>query len=83
MFSTSPLEDNERRLQKRLLQLLPPSGMPQRLFVETGCRRLDQGGAEAIRDWVESVPCPRMIVVGVFNKIPVGRVGRAPSSLAR
>ena len=32
--------------------------MPQRLFVETGCRRLDQGGAEAIRDWVEERALP-------------------------
>ena len=58
MSLTSPLEDNERRIYKRLLQLFPPSGMPQRLFVWTGCRRLDQGGAEAIRDWVEERALP-------------------------
>jgi predicted ATP-dependent serine protease len=63
------LEDNERRLQKRLLQLLPPSEMPERLAVETECPRLDQGGIEAIRQWTESVPSPRLVVVDVFNKV--------------
>jgi replicative DNA helicase len=74
------LEDNERRLQKRLLQLLPPTSMPESLAVETECPRLDQGGLEAIREWVESVPSPRLIVVDVFNKVrPETKRGENPT----
>ncbi len=73
------LEDNERRLQKRLLQLLPPSEMPERLAVETECPRLDQGGIEAVREWTENVPSPRLIVVDVFNKVrPETKKGENP-----
>jgi hypothetical protein len=73
------LEDNERRLQKRLFQLLPPSEMPERLAVETECPRLDQGGIEAIREWTESVSSPRLIVVDVFNKVrPETKRGENP-----
>ena len=35
------LEDNERRLQRRLNQLLPTGHRPERLFYDITCRRLD------------------------------------------
>jgi hypothetical protein len=64
------LEDNERRMQKRLKQLLPPSSTtPSRLFIDFTCPRMDQGGLDAIREWVVTVEKPRLIVVDVFGKI--------------
>ena len=64
------LEDNERRMQKRLKQLLPPSSTtPSRLFIDFTCPRMDQGGLDAIREWIVSVEKPRLIVVDVFGKI--------------
>jgi hypothetical protein len=64
------LEDNERRMQKRLKQLLPPSSTtPSRLFIDFTCPRMDQGGLDAIREWVASVEKPRLIVIDVFGKI--------------
>jgi hypothetical protein len=53
--------------------------MPERLMVETECPRLDQGGIEAIREWAEGAECPRLIVVGVFNKVrPETKRGENP-----
>ncbi len=73
------LEDNERRLQKRLTLLLPPSSLPERLFIDTQCPRLNEGGIELIRGWVEQVENPRLIVVDVFNKVrPATQRGENP-----
>ncbi|SFT21980.1 AAA family ATPase [Methylobacterium sp. yr668] len=63
------LEDNKRRLQKRLSQLLPTGKKPERLHYDLECRRLDDGGLEDIRDWIESRPDPRLVIVDVLNKV--------------
>jgi hypothetical protein len=63
------LEDNKRRLQRRLNQLLPTGNRPKRLYYDLTCPRLDDGGLEAIREWIESVPNPRLVVVDVLNKV--------------
>lgn len=63
------LEDNLRRIQRRLKQMLPHGAAPARLFIETECPRLDEGGTELIREWIERVSKPRLIVVDVFNMV--------------
>src|SRR5262249_37091445 len=59
------LEDNERRLRRRLDRLLPPKShaWPERLHMATQWRRLDKGGRDDLEEWAESVPKPRLIVL--------------------
>jgi hypothetical protein len=63
------LEDNERRLQRRLKMLLGDTPKPERL--EFNCRwpRLDEGGLEEIEAWIETVEQPRLIVIDVLKMI--------------
>jgi hypothetical protein len=44
------LEDNERRLQSRLNQLLPCGTRPGRLFIERACPRVDDGLLDDLRE---------------------------------
>jgi hypothetical protein len=63
------LEDNERRLQRRLDQIEPFRDKPSRLHFATQCNRLDKGGLEAIESWCKSVKKPRCVIVDVFGKV--------------
>jgi hypothetical protein len=63
------LEDNERRLQRRLNQLLPTGYRPERLFYDITCRRLDGGLLDDLREWIERVPNPRLITIDVLNRV--------------
>src|SRR5262245_1674167 len=61
------LEDNERRLQKRIAKLLPSNASwPDRFKYATEWPRASEGGTKAIREWCRSTPEPRMIVVDVL-----------------
>ena len=53
------LEDNPRRLQRRIDKLLSPISTvwPERLTLATSWRRLDKGGVDDIAEWLKS--CPR------------------------
>jgi len=59
------LEDNSRRLRRRIDRLLPPKShaWPERLMLATEWRRLDKGGVDDLQEWAESVPKPRLIVL--------------------
>ena len=63
------LEDNKRRLQRRLNQLLPTGERPRRLYYALAWPRLDMGGLEEIAAWIESVTRPRLIIVDVLNRV--------------
>ncbi len=63
------LEDNRRRLQRRLKQMLPHGGIPERLFIDTDCKRLGMGGEDLIRECVDRMEKPRLIVVDVLAKV--------------
>jgi AAA domain/IclR helix-turn-helix domain len=63
------LEDNARRLQRRLDQMIPFDLKPERLHFATECERLDKGGLQAIEAWCDSVPKPRCVVVDVFGRV--------------
>jgi hypothetical protein len=51
------LEDSERRLQNRGTKLLPTftGEWPERLVAATQWRRVDQGGLDDLREWIEDV----------------------------
>ena len=59
------MEDNPRRLQRRIDKLLSPfsAEWPKRLTLATSWRRLDKGGVDDVRQWIESVPEPRLVVL--------------------
>jgi hypothetical protein len=65
------LEDNPRRLQRRIDKILSPvsEAWPERLTLATSWRRLDKGGADDIRAWIESVPDPRLVVLDTLAGI--------------
>ena len=62
------LEDNERRLQKRL-KLMAVGSVPDRLTLMTEWPSLDEGCVEQIGHWIEGVPKPRMVIVDVLAKV--------------
>lgn len=59
------LEDNPRRLQRRLDRILPTFNgtWPDRLTLTTSWRRLDQGGVADIAEWADSVEAPRLVIL--------------------
>jgi DNA-binding transcriptional ArsR family regulator len=64
------LEDNARRMQSRMTKLLGISQpWPKRLTLCYDLPRLGEGGAEAIRDWILSVPNPRMVAIDTLAMI--------------
>jgi AAA domain len=65
------LEDNQRRLQRRLTKLfgLNKQAWPNRLTVVTEWRRLDQGGLEELRRWCRSKDKPALIVIDVLKMV--------------
>ena len=62
------LEDNERRLQRRITKILGPFGTewPEAFQYATEWPRENEGGVAAIRDWIVSAKNPRLIVVDVL-----------------
>jgi hypothetical protein len=63
------LEDSQRRLKRRLDQILPHSEKPARLHLATEWSRLDKGGTEALEQWCDSVAKPRLIIIDVLAKV--------------
>jgi hypothetical protein len=62
------LEDNERRLQKRIAMLLPSNvEWPRQFHYATDWPRANDGGLKAIRDWCRSAPMARLIVIDVLT----------------
>jgi RecA-family ATPase len=59
------MEDNQRRLQRRIDRLLSPfsAEWPEGLTLANTWRRLDKGGVDDIRDWIEQADNPRLIVL--------------------
>jgi DNA-binding transcriptional ArsR family regulator len=60
------LEDNPRRLQRRMRQLLPRSDWPDRLQLRTTLPRLNAGGLDELRRWAEVAKKPKLIVLDTF-----------------
>lgn len=65
------LEDNKRRVQHRLNKLLKGEPAPKRLRILSAGEMplLSQGGLELIRNWIESVELPKLVVIDVLAKV--------------
>jgi hypothetical protein len=59
------MEDNPRRLQRRIDKLLSPisAQWPERLTLANSWRRLDKGGVDDIRQWIEQTGNPRLVIL--------------------
>jgi hypothetical protein len=63
------LEDNERRLQRRLTTLLGDAPWPPRLALATTWPRLDEGGLALLDAYADAHPELRLIVTDTFKQI--------------
>jgi len=72
------LEDNDRRLQRRITALLGAfkAKWPTRLKYATSWPSLNQGGLDLMREWIAKVERPRMIIVDVLAKVRDPSTGR-------
>ena len=79
------LEDNERRLQRRLRKLLNGQPAPKRLRILSAGEmpRLSEGGTALIRAWIEQAPEPKLVVIDVLAKVrdPRGRIRASTTSI--
>jgi hypothetical protein len=63
------LEDNVRRLQKRMRKMLAGGEAPRQLEVTTDWPQLDEGGVEALDGWLDKRPDARLVVIDTLKKI--------------
>jgi hypothetical protein len=75
------LEDNERRLKKRVDKILQSAAAPESLEMHTEWRRVDQGGLDDIEAWCKEHPKRRLISIDTLAKIrPI--IGRSEQAYA-
>ena len=65
------LEDSDRRLQRRLTQMLGAQlgEWPARLTYATSWPRLNEGGLDWIREWISKSPKGRLIVIDILERV--------------
>jgi len=63
------LEDNPRRLQRRIRQLLDGQPAPAGLTLATSCKPLPAGGDHDIATWLEHHRNARLVIIDVFAKV--------------
>ena len=63
------LEDTKRRLQDRLDTILDGHGPPSRLEFANAWPRMDDGGFEALEDWLSRHPQARLIIIDTLARI--------------
>ncbi len=69
------LEDNQRRLQRRLNLIEPHLSWPADLELNTRCPRLDQGGLKAIEQWIKTRDGAKLVIVDTLAVVrPAGKL---------
>ena len=63
------LEDNPRRIQRRLKKVLAGEGAPEGLHIYTEWERFDNGGVEALDFWLQDHPNTRLVVIDTLKKV--------------
>lgn len=65
------LEDNDRRLQRRLTTMLGAfkEEWPVRLRYATSWPRLADGGIDLIREWIRSAEKPRLVIIDILERV--------------
>lgn len=75
------LEDSQRRLKSRIAQIEPymtdwTGGYSLTITTSENLpEQMDNGGMEVIRDWVERVDNPRLIIIDVWEKVAPDKRG--------
>ena len=68
------LEDNQRRLQRRLNRIEPHLSWPADLELNTRWPRLDQGGLKTISEWIKSRDGAKLVIVDTLAVVrPAGK----------
>lgn len=69
------LEDNKRRLKKRIQKVLGArdTPWPARLTLATSWRRLNEGGVQDIQQWANSVPAPALVILDTLASVRPSR----------
>lgn len=62
------LEDRQRRLQKRIRDALPGGGWPDAFHISTEWPRVDEDGIPKIKQFLESIPDVKLIIIDVLAK---------------
>lgn len=62
------LEDNKRRLKKRLLQMLAGDAPPERLHMETEWPREDEGGLDLLDQWLGLHAGTKLVVIDTLAR---------------
>ncbi len=70
------LEDNRRRLQKRLQKLLASAEAPAGLHMATRWARAGEGGVEALQAWLGAHPDTRLVVIDTLARFKPQASGR-------
>ena len=70
------LEDNWRRLKKRLRKLLNGGVEPDGLHIATDWPRADEGGVEKLDEWLENRPDCRLVVIDTLARFKPRATGR-------
>jgi hypothetical protein len=70
------LEDNRRRLQKRLGLLLTGRNAPEGLHLNLDWPRADAGGIEALNTWLREHPACRLVVIDTLARFKPRATGR-------
>lgn len=64
------LEDTDRRLASRMGRITAPGqAWPERLEFRIDLPRLDAGGMEALRDWIDEADAPRLIILDTLAMV--------------
>jgi DNA polymerase len=63
------LEDNQRRLSRRMTRLFGQEQWPPRLHFTCKMSKLAEGGLAEIKAWIKKARCPRLIIIDTLKMV--------------